>query len=126
MTAWNVITIILAAAGLVFMTISLIGIIRLPDFYTRLHAQGIGDTLGALLVILAMMVATGLRVMSIKMFLVFVLIALTNPLGTNLMMIAGMNNKEYREYKKKKPGHETTVWKDDPAANSESKEETEL
>lgn len=103
MTVLNIITIILALAGLVFMTISFIGIIRLPDFFTRLHAQGIGDTLGALLIIAAMMTATGLGIMSIKMFLIFVVIMLTNPLGTNLMMIAAMNNKDYREYKKKKP-----------------------
>ena len=103
MTVQNILTVIFALAGLVFMTISLIGIIRLPDFFTRLHAQGIGDTLGALLMIIAMMVATGLGIMSIKIFLIFVVIALTNPLGTNLMMIAAMNNKNYREYKKKKP-----------------------
>lgn len=103
MSASNIITMILVSAGLVFMLISLIGIIRLPDFYTRLHAQGIGDTLGALLIILGMMAASGFRVMSIKLFLVFVFIAVTNPLGTNMMMIAGMNNREYREYKKKKP-----------------------
>jgi multicomponent Na+:H+ antiporter subunit G len=108
MTVWNIITIILALAGLVFMTISLTGIIRLPDFYTRLHAQGIGDTLGALLIIAAMMVAFGFRLMSLKLFLVFVMIAVTNPLGTNLMMIAGMNNKEYREYKKNDPSEKET------------------
>lgn len=103
MTAQNILTIVFALAGLTFMAISLIGIIRLPDFFTRLHAQGVGDTLGALLLILAMMTATGLGLMSVKIFLIFVVIALTNPLGTNLMMIAAMNNKEYREYKKKNP-----------------------
>ena len=103
MTLQNILTVIFALAGLIFMTVSLIGIIRLPDFFTRLHAQGIGDTLGALLLIIAMMTATGLGIMSIKIFLIFVVIALTNPLGTNLMMIAAMNNREYREYKKKNP-----------------------
>lgn len=103
MTILNVLTVTFAAAGLAIMFISLIGIIRLPDFYTRLHAQGVGDTLGALLLLIAMMTAAGAGLMSIKIFLIFVVIALTNPLGTNLMMIAGMNNKEYREYKKKKP-----------------------
>lgn len=103
MTASQIITIILAAAGLVFMTISFIGIIRLPDFFCRLHAQGIGDTLGALLLIAAMMTAAGFGIMSVKIFLIFVVIALTNPVGTNLMMTAVMNNREYREYKRKNP-----------------------
>ena len=95
--------IITGSLGLLFMLISLIGIIRLPDFFTRLHAQGVGDTLGALLMIISMMMAAGAGLMSVKLFLVMVIILVTNPVGTNLMMIAGMNNKEYREYKKKKP-----------------------
>ena len=92
--------IITGSLGLLFMLISLIGIIRLPDFFTRLHAQGVGDTLGALLMIASMIIAAGAGLMSVKLFLVLVIILVTNPVGTNLMMIAGMNNREYREYKK--------------------------
>jgi len=94
--------IITGSLGLLFMLISLIGIIRLPDFFTRLHAQGVGDTLGALLLIISMMTAAGAGLMSVKLFLVMVIILITNPVGRNLVMIAGMNNKEYREYKKDK------------------------
>ena len=100
MSALNIATVITGSAGLILMLISLTGIIRLPDFYTRLHAAGVGDTLGALLIIISMMLATGSGLMSAKLFLVIVIILLTNPVGTNLMMIAGMNNKEFREYKK--------------------------
>ena len=92
--------IITGSLGLLFMLISLTGIIRLPDFFTRLHAQGVGDTLGALLMITSMIIAAGAGLMSVKLFLVLVIILITNPVGTNLMMIAGMNNREYREYKK--------------------------
>lgn len=102
MTIVNIAIIITGSLGLIFMLISLIGLIRLPDFYTRLHAQGIGDTLGVLLVIISMMLATWSGLMSLKLLLVFMIIVFTNPVGTNLMMIAGMNNPEYREYKKKK------------------------
>ena len=102
MNVLNIVTVITGSLGLLFMLISLIGIIRLPDFFTRLHAQGIGDTLGALLLIISMMTATGAVLLSVKLFLVMVIILVTNPVGTNLMMIAGMNNKEYREYKKNK------------------------
>jgi monovalent cation/proton antiporter MnhG/PhaG subunit len=62
--------IITGSLGLLFMLISLIGIIRLPDFFTRLHAQGVGDTLGALLLIISMMTAAGAGLMSVKLFLV--------------------------------------------------------
>ena len=107
MNVLNAAIIITGSLGLIFMLISLTGIIRLPDFFTRLHAQGIGDTLGALLMIISMMMAAGAGLMSIKLFLVLVIILVTNPVGTNLMMIAGMNNREYREYKKKRPGKDS-------------------
>ena len=102
MSALNIATIITGSLGLLLMLISLIGIIRLPDFFTRLHAQGVADTLGALLIIISMMLAAGSGLMSVKLFLVIVMILVTNPVGTNLMMMAGMNNREFREYKKYK------------------------
>lgn len=97
----NFIVAVLALAGLVFMAISFLGIVKFPDFFTRLHAQGVGDTLGALLLILAMMVATGFKLISLKIFLLFFIIMLTNPLGTNLMMIAAIHNKDYQDYNEK-------------------------
>jgi len=71
MTAVNILTIILASAGLICMAVSLIGIIRFPDFFTRLHAQGVGDTLGVLLLVLAMMVSVGFKLLSLKYFSVY-------------------------------------------------------
>lgn len=94
----NIITIILAALGVCFMLISMLGLNIYPDFFSRLHVQGVGDTLGALLIVLAMMVQTGLSLMSLKIFLVFLFIMLTNPLGTNMMMIAAINKKDYQDY----------------------------
>lgn len=97
----NIIVIVLAVAGLTFLTISVLGLYKFPDFFTRLHAQGVGDTLGALLLILAMVVAAGLKLISIKIFLLFLIIMLTNPLGTNLIMIAAIHNSDYHKYNEK-------------------------
>lgn len=94
----DVISIILAAAGVIFMLISLMGLNTYPDFFTRLHVQGVGDTLGALLIIASMMVQTGLSLMTLKIFLIVILIMLTNPLGTNMMIIAAINKKDYQNY----------------------------
>lgn len=98
----KIITIVLASTGLVFMGISFFGIYKFPDFFTRLHAQGVGDTLGALLILLAMIVATGFKLISIKIFLIFLVIMLTNPIGTNMIMIAAIHNRDYQGYKDKK------------------------
>lgn len=110
MTVQTIISMILAFAGMIFMLISLLGLAKYPDFFTRLHVQGVGDTLGALLIILAMMVQTGFSLFTLKLFLAFLLIMLTNPLGTNMMMIAATNRskekKNYKVFKKAKKEEE--------------------
>ena len=98
MTVQMIISIVLIAAGMIFMLASLTGIIRLPDFFTRLHAQGVGDTLGAFLILAGMMVWTGVCLLSVKILLIFIIILLTNPIGTNLMMIAAINREDYQGY----------------------------
>ena len=98
----------LIIVGLLFMIASLAGIIRLPDFFARLHAQGVGDTLGAFLILAGMMVWTGANLLSIKILLIFIIILLTNPLGTNLMMIAAINRVDYQGYASKMKGEDNS------------------
>jgi multicomponent Na+:H+ antiporter subunit G len=43
----------LLCAGVFLFIVGVIGILRFPDFYTRLHAAGKCDTLGAILILLA-------------------------------------------------------------------------
>ena len=104
MTAAGIISVILASAGFVVMLVSLTGLIRFPDFFTRLHVQGVGDTLGALLIILGMMAATGSHMLSLKLLLIFMVIMLTNPVGTNLMMIAAIHYEDYQAYSRVRTG----------------------
>ena len=98
MTASMIIAAVLIVLGLLFMLASLIGIAKLPDFFTRLHAQGVGDTLGAFLILAGMMVAVHGGLLSVKILLIFIIIVLTNPIGTNLMMIAAINQEDYLGY----------------------------
>lgn len=99
MTPVMIIAAVLIAAGLIFMILSLIGIAKLPDFFTRLHAQGVGDTIGAFLILAGMMAAVHGGLLSVKILLIFIVIVLTNPLGTNLMMIAAINKEDYLGYR---------------------------
>ena len=94
----NILTLIFALTGMAFMGVSLFGLAKYPDFFTRLHVQGVGDTIGAFLIVLAMIVQIGFKLLSLKILLVFIMIMLTNPLGTNMMMIAAINSHDYQEY----------------------------
>ena len=46
---------IFIVAGSIFVLIGGVGLIRLPDFYTRIHAAGITDTMGAWLILIGLM-----------------------------------------------------------------------
>lgn len=45
---------ILIVGGLFFLTTGVIGFLRFPDFYSRMHATGKGDTLGSLLILIGL------------------------------------------------------------------------
>src|SRR3546814_2786667 len=74
---------VLLVAGAAFILIGAIGLWRLPDFYTRLHAAGITDTVGMLLMIAGMMVLGGWTLVSVKLLFVTVLILVTSPTATH-------------------------------------------
>ena len=73
----------LLAAGSIFVLIGAFGLVRLPDFYTRLHAAGITDTLGAELILLALMFQAGLSLVTVKLILISLFIFFTSPTATH-------------------------------------------
>jgi multicomponent Na+:H+ antiporter subunit G len=69
--------------GSFFCMVGGLGIIRLPDFYTRLHGAGITDTLGAGLVLLGLVLQAGLSLLAVKLAMIFFLLLLTSPTSTH-------------------------------------------
>ena len=69
--------------GAFFVFAGVVGVIRLPDFYTRVHAAGMTDTLGAELIILGLMVQAGFTQTSLKLLLVSFFLFLTSPTATH-------------------------------------------
>lgn len=76
---------IFLAGGAFFLLASAVGMLRLPDFYCRLHASGNSETLGVMLSFLGLVVYEGLTLTSLKLILVFLLIFLGNPIGTHIL-----------------------------------------
>ena len=52
----EIIAVIMIALGILFLVISAVGMLRLPDFYSRLHASGNSETLGMMLMLLGFVV----------------------------------------------------------------------
>ena len=56
-----------------------VGLLRLPDFFTRLHAASVTESLAAPLLIIGIMLKTGLSLESAKLALVIVIMVVANP-----------------------------------------------
>jgi len=71
--------------GSTFVIIGGIGMLRLPDFYARIHAAGITDTMGAWLILIGLMFQAGWTLVTAKLlFLLFFLVA-TSPLASHAL-----------------------------------------
>lgn len=70
---------ILVVCGLFFTFVSTVGVLRLPDIYTRAHTASQADTLGAGFSLAAVALAIGLEPMSVKTVLLLLFIFMTNP-----------------------------------------------
>ena len=81
----NVVAGVMLVLGFGFVLTGVIGILRLPDFYCRLHAMGKCDTLGVGLMIGGLAVHEGFTMVSAKMLLVVVFVSLANPTATHAL-----------------------------------------
>ena len=75
-------------AGSVFCVIGGIGLIRMPDFYTRSHAASITDTLGATLILVGLGLHSGLNLISVKLAFVLFLLYVTSPTAAHALVKA--------------------------------------
>lgn len=98
----EIIAALLILAGGGFMFVSALGVIRLPDFYTRLHASSIGETFGLVLAGLGMVIYYGVNLTSAKILLIIIALFLVNPIGTHLIGKAAIRAGEtpWEEIKK--------------------------
>ena len=83
---------VLLILGLLFILAGVLGVLRLPDFYTRLHATGKCDTLGVTFVLLALAIYAGVSLVTVKVLLIWVFIGLANPVATHALGRAAMKS----------------------------------
>jgi len=90
-----VIVVVCLVAGLIFFAGGTLGLLRFPDFYTRLHPAGKLDTSVALLVLLGLAVyqlfplTLGSVLTGLKLMLIVVFIFLASPTATHAIVDAG-------------------------------------
>ena len=88
-TAMDVIRFILSLcltlAGLFCLLSGVVGVYRFRYALSRIHAGALMDTVGILLMLLGVMIATGLTVASGKMLVVIIFLWLTSPVSSHLI-----------------------------------------
>jgi multicomponent Na+:H+ antiporter subunit G len=91
--AWNfLLGNLIVSAGAFFLLVGSVGLIRLPDFYSRAHATGKSDTLGIILTTLGLVIHEGLTLNSVKLALLLVFVGLTSPTGTHALTRAAFRS----------------------------------
>lgn len=75
----NAVAIVLAGFGAFFFLVGTIGLLRLPDFYSRTHAATKCDTVGAGSLLLALAIFSGWNLATLKIVTLAALVLLTSP-----------------------------------------------
>ncbi|MEC5129133.1 monovalent cation/H(+) antiporter subunit G [Verrucomicrobiales bacterium BCK34] len=112
------ISVLLILAGLIFFLGAAVGVIRFPEFYTRMHAAGKGDTLSSLLVLLGFAVyqlhdfesfseSWLVLLVILKLIAISAFILITSPTSTHALMDAGWEDKISPEIAKGRSNHLT-------------------
>ncbi|RFF30767.1 monovalent cation/H(+) antiporter subunit G [Wenzhouxiangella sediminis] len=69
-----------------------VGLLRFPDFYSRLHAAGMTDTLCALMIIAGLILQAGLSLLSIKLALILLFLLFTSPTASHALARAALTD----------------------------------
>lgn len=99
----NSVSILLTVSGLIFFLGAAVGMVRLPDYYTRMHAGGKGDTLSTIFILSGVALFTlshisfdhfsvGQLLVPVKIMTIAVFIMWTSPTSTHALMQAGYDD----------------------------------
>ena len=80
-----ILTVVFMLAGLFFMAVSVVGVRRFPDFFSRLHAIGLGQSLGIGFCCFGLFIYQGPDITGIKILLVLFMSMLACPIGTHIV-----------------------------------------
>ncbi|MBN42767.1 MAG: sodium:proton antiporter [Alphaproteobacteria bacterium] len=89
--ALDILSWLLLVAGGLFCVIGTIGMLRMPDMFTRLHAASIIDTLGMGFLILGMLLQAGFTFVAAKLIILAALVLLTTPVATHALAQAALH-----------------------------------
>ena len=90
---WDLLSWISILGGLFFIVVGSIGVLRFPDVYTRLHASGMTDTMGAGLVLVGLSFQEGLTLITVRLLMIWAFLLFTSPIATHALARAALHGK---------------------------------
>jgi multicomponent Na+:H+ antiporter subunit G len=84
---------VLIVLGSAFTIVGAIGLVRMPELYTRMHAASVIDTIGACFLFLGMMLQAGFDLVTIKLVFILALFFFTGPVITHALAQAALHEK---------------------------------
>ena len=88
---WDSVSWMLLVTGGFFLLVGGIGLLRLPDFFTRVHAAGVTDTMGAGAILAGLMLQAGPTQASIKLILIALFMLFTSPTASHALAQAALH-----------------------------------
>ncbi len=86
----TIITAVCLAGGCFFILVASIGLVRFPDFFSRMHPAGKTDSLGQILTLGALIIYEGISMVSLKLLIIICFMLIANPTATH-----GLANAAY-------------------------------
>lgn len=75
-----------------FCIVGGVGLVRMPDLYTRMHAASVMDTLGAGLLLIGMMLQAGFTLVTAKLAIILIFFLFASPVATHAIARAAMKS----------------------------------
>jgi len=82
---------LIVLAGASFVLIGGVGVLRMPDIFTRLHPAGITDTMGAGLVLLGLAVYSGFSLEAFKLLIILLFLLFSSPVSSFALARAALH-----------------------------------
>ena len=92
LSIFDILSWFLILVGSISVITGAVGVLRLPDVYTRMHAASITDTLGAGTIIAGLILQAGLTLVAAKLFLILVFIFFTSPASSFALAHAALSS----------------------------------
>ena len=88
----DILSVAFLLVGSAFAVIGGIGIVRLPDFFARIHGAGVTDTVGAGFILLGLMFQAGLTLITVKLLMIWFFLFITSPTSTHALAMSALTH----------------------------------